>query len=142
MAGSEKELADLGVISKAQRYLNSALKAHNTMRLLAFLTVRFFEQFELFKQMHAKAAQAVATSDQCVIQYPGRRYKEPEKVWYGTLERADDPVNYDDRKRNIRLGRGCFCRRQMPIKRPVWDTDSFATIDYAEIRRTAATSPA
>ena len=58
MAGSEKELADLGVISDAQKSLNEALKAHNTIRLLP--TYRnIFRQYELFKQMHEKAAQAV-----------------------------------------------------------------------------------
>ncbi len=128
MAGSEKELADLGVISKAQRYLNSALKAHNTMRLLpSYRTV--FEQFELFKQMHAKAAQAVATSDQCVIQYLGRRYKEPEKVWYGTSSAPADPVNYDDRKGISGWAVAAF-QVANADKTAGLDTDSFATIDY------------
>ena len=96
MAGSEKELADLGVISDAQKSLNEALKAHNTIRLLP--TYRnIFRQYELFKQMHEKAAQAVASSDQCVVQYLGRRYDQPEKVWYGTMAAPADPTDYDSR---------------------------------------------
>ena len=114
MAGSEKELADLGVISDAQKSLNEALKAHNTIRLLP--TYRnIFRQYELFKQMHEKAAQAVASSDQCVVQYLGRRYDQPEKVWYGTMAAPADPTDYDSRT-GLRDGRLPPIRLPMPTR--------------------------
>ncbi len=96
MAGNERELADLGVISGAQKSLNNALKAHNTLRLLPSYR-HLFKQYALFKQMHEKAAQAVVSSDKCVVQYLGRRYRQPEKVWYGTLTAPANPTDYDSR---------------------------------------------
>ena len=127
MAGSEKELADLGVISDAQKSLNEALKAHNTIRLLP--TYRnIFRQYELFKQMHEKAAQAVASSDQCVVQYLGRRYDQPEKVWYGTMAAPADPTDYDSR---TGLSGWAVAAYQVANadKTAGLDTDSFATLD-------------
>lgn len=113
MAGSEKELADLGVISDAQKSLNEALKAHNTIRLLP--TYRnIFRQYELFKQMHEKAAQAVASSDQCVVQYLGRvttsRKKSGTERWRRRPIRRIMTAEPGFRDGGCRLS-GCQCRQ-------------------------------
>lgn len=128
MAGSENELKDLGDISEAQKLLNNALKAHNTIRLLPSYR-NIFKQYELFKQMHAKAAEAVATSDQCVVQYLGRRYSSPETVWYGTPTAPADPTDYDTRTGLSGWAVAAF-QVANADKSAGLDTDSFATLDY------------
>lgn len=127
MAGSEKELADLGVISESQRLLNTAIKAHNTIRLLPSYR-NIFQQYELFKQMHDKASETVAVSDQCVVQYLGRRYDQPEKVWYGTTTAPQNPTDYDQR---TGLSGWAVAAYQVANadKSAGLDTDSFATLD-------------
>ncbi len=128
MAGNENELKDLGNISEAQQLLNSALKAHNTIRLLPSYR-NIFKQYELFEQMHAKAAEAVATSDQCVVQYLGRRYSQPETVWYGAQTAPADPTDYDTRTGLSGWAVAAF-QVANADKSAGLDTDSFATLDY------------
>lgn len=94
---SRDKLADLVTLSEAEKVLNKALDAHNTMQMMP--TYRnLFKQYELFKRLQQKAAETVAASDQCVLSYLGRRYKKPNLVWYGTDTAPREATDYDSRK--------------------------------------------
>ena len=128
LAGSEKELEALGKISEAQKYLNKAIDAHNAIRLMP--TYRnIFKQYEMFQQMHAKASEAVAKSDQCVVQYLGRRYARPETVWYGSQNAPQDPTAYDERTGLSGWAVAAF-QVANADKSAGLNTDSFAVMDY------------
>lgn len=99
MEGSETELAALSRISEAQKVVNSAVEVHNMLQQMPAYR-DLYKQYELFKQLHKKATLAVQSADQCVVKYVGRRYDNPNKVWFGqdenlTLEQTCD---YNARK--------------------------------------------
>jgi len=93
---SREKLDDLVTLSEAESVLNKALEVHNTLQLMP--TYRnLFKQYELFKRLHQKSVEAVAASDQCVIEYLGRRYKKPATVWYGSETPPAEVADYDIR---------------------------------------------
>lgn len=130
MAGSEAQFEALQNISEAQKTLNSAIEAHNTIKQLPEYR-NLYKQYEMFKQLHEKAAQAVATSDKCVVQYIGRHYAQPEKVWYGSTQAPKDPTDYDNRSGLSGWAVTAF-QVANADKSAGLDTDSFSTVDIGE----------
>ncbi len=128
MSGTEREREDLASISEGQKIMNRALEVHNTINLLPKYR-NLFLQYEAFKELHAKAASAVAASDRCVIQYLRRRYDEPEKVWYGSSNAPQDPTAYDERTGLSGWAVAAF-QVANADKSAGLDTDSFAMVDY------------
>ncbi len=127
-ADSKEEREAIGKISSAQKLLNKALNAHNAIRLLPSYR-NIFKQYDMFKQLHAKAVEAVVTSDQCVLDYLGRHYNQPEKVWYGLSAAPSNPIDYDNRRGLSGWAVAAF-QVANADKSAGLDTDSFATIDY------------
>ena len=127
MGGNEEEFEALQNISEAQKYLNSAIEAHNVLRQLPEYK-KLFQQYEMFKQLHNKAVEAVSLSDKCVVQYLGRRYKAPEKVWYGVSQAPADPTDYDNRSGLSGWSIAAF-QVANADKSAGLDTDSFSTLD-------------
>lgn len=97
LQGSETELAALGTIAEAQKIVNKAAEVHNVLQQMPGYR-DLYKQYDLFKRMHVKAVDAVKEADKCVIQYVGRRYAEPKKVWYGQETEPENACDYDSRK--------------------------------------------
>lgn len=130
MGGSEAQFKALENISMAQKALNGAIEAHNVIKSMPEYR-RMFQQYEMMKLLHDKAAESVATSDKCVVQYLGRHYAQPKQVWYGSNSEPEDPVNYD-----TRTGLSGWAITAFQVanaeKSSVVDTDSFSTVDLGE----------
>ncbi len=127
MSGSKEQFEALQHISEAQKYLNSAIEVHNLVKQLPEYR-KLFQQYEMYKKLHEKAQQAVADSDKCVIQYLGRHYAQPEKVWYGSTRIPTDPTDYDNRTGLSGWAISAF-QVANADKSAGLDTDSFSTID-------------
>lgn len=97
LQGSETELAALSKVSEAQKIVNEAVKVHNALQQLPGYK-DLYKQYSLFRQLHAKAVEAVKNADQCVIKYVGRRYDNPNSVWFGQDNEPENTCDYNGRK--------------------------------------------
>ena len=97
LAGSENELNALKRISDVQTEINNALDVHNLLQRLPEYK-DLYKQYSLYKQLHEKAVDSVVKADNCVIRYVGRRYSEPNKVWFGQSSAPQQTCDYDSRK--------------------------------------------
>ena len=97
MYKSLDKMEALGELARAQNFLDRALRAHNALQLLPSYK-ELYVQYDLYKQLHNKSVEVLGTSDQCVIQYLGRRYKTPETVWYGQSAAPKILNDYDNRR--------------------------------------------
>lgn len=97
LQGNETELAALGRIAEAQKVVNQASEVHNILQQMPGYR-DLYKQYDLFTRLHAKAVEAVKNADQCVVRYVGRRYSEPNKVWFGQEAEPENACDYDSRK--------------------------------------------
>ena len=89
-AGNEEKILELDKITPVYEKAQEALVVHNLLQSLDSYQ-EIFKNYEQYKKLHEKAIAAVEEADKCVIQYLGRRYASPEKIWKG--EMADAAVN-------------------------------------------------
>ncbi len=95
-AGNEANIQELEKITPVYETAQEALEVHNLIQALDSYQ-EIFKSYNQYKRLHQKSIEAVASADQCVIQYLSRRYSSPETVWKGTM--PDAAVNdYDARK--------------------------------------------
>ncbi|MBQ8785171.1 MAG: hypothetical protein IJZ59_03905 [Alphaproteobacteria bacterium] len=97
LGGNEAELASLSKISEIQKILTDALDIHNVLQQLPSYKY-LYKQHELYKRLHVEAVKAVGQADKCVLQYLGRRYEDPNTVWYGQKYAPSNTCDYDNRK--------------------------------------------
>ncbi len=97
LAGSENELEALKRIADIQLEINSALDVHNLLQRLPEYK-DLYKQHSLYKKLHEKAVSSVEKADTCVLRYVGRRYSEPNKVWFGQSSKPQSTCDYDSRK--------------------------------------------
>ena len=97
LSGNENDLASLSKISDIQKTLTKAMDVHNVIQHMPSYR-DLYKQYDLYKRLHVEAVAAVGAADKCVLQYLGRRYEEPNTVWYGQKNAPKDTCDYDNRK--------------------------------------------
>ena len=97
-AGNEEKMLELDKIAPVYDKAQEALIVHNLLQSLDSYQ-EIFKSYEQYKKLHDKAIAAVEDADKCAIQYLGRRYASPEKVWKGDM--ADAAVNDYDARQGI-----------------------------------------
>ncbi len=97
LSGNEAELASLSKISDIQKTLTEAMDIHNVIQHMPSYR-DLYKQYDLYKRLHVKAIEAVGAADKCVLQYLGRRYEDPNTVWYGQKNAPKNTCDYDNRK--------------------------------------------
>ena len=95
--GAESELRAISKLSDILLTTNEAIEVHNIIQRMPEYK-DMYVKYEKFKQLHEVAVDAVKTADQCVIQYIGRRYKDPNNVWFGQSTPPENTNDYDGRK--------------------------------------------
>lgn len=81
-AGNEDKLLELDKLAPLYEKVTKAVEVHNLLQSLESYR-DMFEKYEQYVKLHQKSLEALAGADQCAIQYLGRYYNDPEKVWSG-----------------------------------------------------------
>ncbi len=92
----EYEQARMGELDKLEAVadnVSAAISAHNMIRELPSYKYAA-ESYQKIKAQHQKAIEALGRSQQCVLGYIGRHYKQPLNVWEGA-EPPSDQTAYD-----------------------------------------------
>lgn len=127
LQGNETELEALGKIAEAQKIVNQASEVHNLLQRMPEYR-DLYKQYSLFKRLHAKAVEAVKNADQCVVRYVGRRYSEPNKVWFGQKDEPENTCDYDSRKGLSGWAITTFQVANASVGNDI-DVDAFAEVD-------------
>lgn len=136
LQGNETELEALGKIAEAQKVVNQAAEVHNLLQRMPEYR-DLYKQYSLFKRLHAKAVEAVKNADQCVVRYVGRRYSEPNKVWFGQKDEPEDTCDYDSRKGLSGWAITTFQVANASVGNDI-DVDAFAEVDIDTSNDSAA----
>lgn len=97
LEGSEAELDALKRVANTQEIVNSALDVHNMLQRMPEYK-SMYKQYSLYKKLHERAVEGVKEADVCVTRYLGRRYSEPNKVWFGQTTPPTAACDYNSRK--------------------------------------------
>ncbi len=97
LEGSEAELDALKRVANTQEIVNSALDVHNMLQRMPEYK-SMYKQYSLYKKLHERAVEGVKEADVCVTRYLGRRYSEPNKVWFGQATPPTAACDYNSRK--------------------------------------------
>mgnify|MGYP002623965950 CR=1 FL=1 len=97
LEGSESELEALKSIARTQEIVNSALDVHNMLQRMPEYKA-MYKQYSLYKKLHERAVEAVKEADVCVTRYLGRRYANPNNVWFGQVNIPANTCDYNSRK--------------------------------------------
>lgn len=81
-ANSEEGFASLNEVNQARDAIYEATEIHNALNSLSRYK-EIFIQYERAKALHEKSLQQLQSADQCVINYLGNYYSNPEEVWNG-----------------------------------------------------------
>lgn len=92
-AGNEEKMAELNKLDPLYEQATKALEIHNLIQSLPSYRENA-EKYNQYVRLHDKSLEMLKSSDQCVLQYLGRYYGDPEKVWSGG-PLSDDVANYD-----------------------------------------------
>lgn len=71
-----------------------ALELHNLLQSLPTHKENA-EKYNRHKQLHDKSVEMLRTADKCALQFLGRYYDDPEKVWAGGPISDENTANYD-----------------------------------------------
>lgn len=94
---NQEAIEDLAAIDPTYHKILAAIQVHNMIQGLP--TKRdIFNKYHQYEKLHEKLVERVKTSDQCVMNFIGRYYKEPEKTWYGDVYIGDQITDYDLRE--------------------------------------------
>lgn len=88
------KMDELGKLTPITEEVTTAQKAHNAIVGLK----GYKDAAQAYKDSvaeHEKALDYLRASDQCVMNYLGRRFANPTKVWYGTTISKNDVAEYD-----------------------------------------------
>ena len=95
-AGSEREMEELDKLEPINTNLQAAVDVHNLIsQLKNFKNVQ--KQYDNMVKLHERSLELLKNSEQCTIDYMGRYFKEPIKVWSGK-DLRDMPENHDLRQ--------------------------------------------
>ena len=95
--GSEEDLQAIAKLSDVQKVIDNAVSVHNIMQRMPEYK-DMYVQHKMYMDMHKKAVESIKSADTCVVQYLGRRYDEPNLIWFGQETPPFDTCNYDSRK--------------------------------------------
>ena len=95
--GNEDDLAAIARITEVKKVIDDAMYVHNVIQKMPEYKDSYM-QYKLLLELHEKAVDSIKTADQCVIKYLGRRYDEPNSVWFGQATPPADTCDYDSRK--------------------------------------------
>ena len=92
-AGSEAQMEELDKLEPIVEHLRLAIDAHNVLNSLGnYRNIQ--KQYNHMVQLHDKSVEILKASEQCTIDYLGRYFNNPVKVWSG-VNMAKDPANHD-----------------------------------------------
>lgn len=92
-AGSETQMEELDKLEPIVEHLRLAIDAHNVLNSLGnYRNIQ--KQYNHMVQLHDKSVEILKASEQCTIDYLGRYFNNPVKVWSG-VNMAKDPANHD-----------------------------------------------
>lgn len=96
-SGSETQMEELDKLQPIVDHLKVAVDAHNVMnRLGGYRNIQ--KQYNQMVQLHEKSIEILRNSEQCTLDYLGRYFNNPVKVWSG-----NDLRQYPD-KHELRQG--------------------------------------
>ncbi len=95
-SGSETQMEELDKLEPIVNHLKLAVDAHNVMnRLGGYRNIQ--KQYNQMVQLHDKSVEILGKSEQCTLDYLGRYFNNPVRVWSGTDLRKM-PANHDLRQ--------------------------------------------
>lgn len=94
--GSEGQIDELKKMQPIVEDLEKAVEAHNVLADLKGYRDTELRYREM-QQLHQKSIEVLKQSEQCVINYIGRYFNNPVKVWSG-IDLRQNPQNHDLRK--------------------------------------------
>ncbi len=94
--GSEEQIDELKKLEPINNNLTIAVDAHNLInRLRDFKNIQ--KQYNNTEKLHNRSVELLQDSEQCTIDYMGRYFQDPVKVWSGKDMRST-PQNHDLRQ--------------------------------------------
>ncbi len=94
--GSEEAMSELDKLEPIEKDLKTAVDIHNLInRLRGYKNIQ--KQYNNTKRLYDKSLQLLKDSEQCTIDYLGRYFNNPIKVWSGT-DMRENPQNHDLRQ--------------------------------------------
>lgn len=92
--GNEEKMDELNKLDPLYEKATEALELHNLLQSLP-VHKENAEKYKRHQQLHNKSVEMLRNSDKCVLQFLGRYYKNPEKVWTGGPISDENTTNYD-----------------------------------------------
>lgn len=82
-SGTGDQFIVLAEANNVYQILQQALQIHNLKQQMPEYR-RVFEEHDKVRQLHQKSVEQLKHSEDCVVDYLGRYYSNPEKVWLGS----------------------------------------------------------
>lgn len=82
-SGTGDQFIVLAEANNVYQILQQALQIHNLKQQMPEYR-RVFEEHDKVRQLHRKSVEQLKRSEDCVVDYLGRYYSNPEKVWLGS----------------------------------------------------------
>ena len=92
--GNEEKMDELDKLDPLYEKATEALELHNLLQSLPTHKENA-EKYNRHKQLHDKSVEMLRTADKCALQFLGRYYDDPEKVWTGGPISDENTANYD-----------------------------------------------
>lgn len=81
--GAADQFKDLAYMNNLYEQLNLAKRLHNLKQQMPTFKESFVEIAKM-RQLHDKAVEKLKESEDCVVQYLGKYYENPQNVWLGS----------------------------------------------------------
>ena len=95
-SGSEEAMEELDKLEPIEEDLKTAVDVHNLIyRLRSYKNIQ--KQYNNTKRLYDKSLKLLKDSEQCTIDYLGRYFNNPIKVWSG-IDMRENPQNHDMRQ--------------------------------------------
>ena len=92
--GNEEKMDELDKLDPLYEKATEALKLHNLLQALPAHKENAVK-YNRRKQLHDKSVEMLQKADKCALQFLGRYYNAPEKVWTGGPISDENTANYD-----------------------------------------------
>lgn len=127
-SGAETQMEELDKLQPIVDHLKVAVDAHNVLnRLGGYRNIQ--KQYNQMVQLHDKSVEILKNSEQCTIDYLGRYFNAPVRVWSGT-DMRDMPQNHDMRQGLSRWAIELFEAAKSAQVSPI-DAGDLANVDGA-----------
>lgn len=80
--GNREKMEELNKLDPIYALGKEGLEIHNLIQSLPQFR-EIFEKYDNYVKLHERSLEMLNVSDQCVLQFLGRYYADPEKVWSG-----------------------------------------------------------